>query len=201
MAKTTLIVDVEYDDRVTDPESLASAADRLLETILSTPAIMEEYGDPQFDSFFVAPGANSVQLSRPTIVVEIRGGALQEAYSANPAIGLRLVDWDAEGVQPACDNRVFAITGEDGRTRLAMVSEFPTVAMDQLPDDTRHALQRAELEPEEPQELSRRWVLYDLDADTLIGTNVYRGYDDAATVAAQANDVLVLPLVIERKTV
>ena len=46
MAKTTLTVDVEYDDQVTDPEALASAADRLMETVLSTPGIMEEYGEP-----------------------------------------------------------------------------------------------------------------------------------------------------------
>ena len=48
MAKTTLTLDVTYDDQVTDPEALASAADRLLETVLSTPGIMEEYGHPQF---------------------------------------------------------------------------------------------------------------------------------------------------------
>ena len=46
MAKTTLTLDVTYDGHVTDPESLASAADRLMETVLSTPGIMEEYGQP-----------------------------------------------------------------------------------------------------------------------------------------------------------
>jgi len=62
MAKTTLTLDIEYDDEVTDPEALASAADRLLETILSTPGIVEEYGDPRFGEFFVAANAGSHDL-------------------------------------------------------------------------------------------------------------------------------------------
>ena len=44
--------------QVTDPEALASAADRLLETVLSTPGIVEEYGDPRFGEFFVATSAD-----------------------------------------------------------------------------------------------------------------------------------------------
>jgi len=54
MARTTLTVDIEYDPKLTDPEGLASAMDRLLETVLSTPGIMEEYGDPRVGEFFVA---------------------------------------------------------------------------------------------------------------------------------------------------
>ena len=50
MAKAILNVEVEYDERVTDAEALASATDRLLETALSTPGIMEEYGDPHLAS-------------------------------------------------------------------------------------------------------------------------------------------------------
>ena len=44
MAKTSLRLDVEYDDRVTDPEAIAAALDRLLETALSIPKVLEEYG-------------------------------------------------------------------------------------------------------------------------------------------------------------
>lgn len=54
-AKTTLTVQVTYDPDKTDPESIASAADRLLETVLSTPGIMAEYGDPKFDEFYCPP--------------------------------------------------------------------------------------------------------------------------------------------------
>ena len=42
--KTTLTVAIDYDPAMTDPEGLACAMDRLLETALSTPDIMEEYG-------------------------------------------------------------------------------------------------------------------------------------------------------------
>jgi hypothetical protein len=41
--KTTLTVEIEYDPKMTDPEGLACAMDRLLETALSTPGIFDEY--------------------------------------------------------------------------------------------------------------------------------------------------------------
>ncbi len=51
--KTRLIVDVDYNPDLTDPESLAVAADRLLETACSTPGILDDYGGPTFGEFFV----------------------------------------------------------------------------------------------------------------------------------------------------
>jgi hypothetical protein len=54
MAKTTLTIDITYDPEVTHPEGLASAMDRLLETALSIPQVMDEYGPPKFGEFFVA---------------------------------------------------------------------------------------------------------------------------------------------------
>jgi hypothetical protein len=54
MAKTTLICEIDYDPELTDPEGLASAMDRLMETVLSTPGIMEEYGTPRVGKFFIA---------------------------------------------------------------------------------------------------------------------------------------------------
>jgi hypothetical protein len=54
MAKTLLVIEVEYDPATTDPEALASAADTLLGTALSTPGILDEYGTPQFEEFLVA---------------------------------------------------------------------------------------------------------------------------------------------------
>ena len=53
MKVATLQITVRYDDTITDGESLASAADRLLETALSTPNILEEYGNPTFGEFLV----------------------------------------------------------------------------------------------------------------------------------------------------
>ncbi len=60
--KATLTIDVEYDPDITDDESLASALDRLMETALSTPDILDDYGNPQIGAFFVA----SVTPSPPT---------------------------------------------------------------------------------------------------------------------------------------
>lgn len=55
MKSCTLTLHVSYDPRQTDPESLASAFDTLLETALSTPGILEEYGDLAIGEFLVAP--------------------------------------------------------------------------------------------------------------------------------------------------
>ena len=54
--KTTLSVEIEYNPATTDPEGLACAMDRLLETALSTPDILSEYGNPKVGEFLVWPG-------------------------------------------------------------------------------------------------------------------------------------------------
>ena len=87
MAKTTLTIDVDYDARRTDPEGLASAMDRLLETILSTPGIMAEYGDPQMGEFFVAATGDSRRASRhqaqpPSYILQIDGPLLRQQREA-----------------------------------------------------------------------------------------------------------------------
>lgn len=107
MAKTTLTMDVEYDDRVTDPDSLATAADHLLKAVLSTSGILDEYADPRFGEFFVV---------------------------------------------------------DSGTTNL---------------------------------HVRRRWVLYSFETDSLLTTQAYDNYQDALDDAAQADDVLVLPLVCQ----
>lgn len=55
LRRCTLTVDLTYDDKITDPEALASAMDRLVETAVSTPGIMADYGDPQVGEFFSPP--------------------------------------------------------------------------------------------------------------------------------------------------
>lgn len=55
-AVCTLSVHVRYDPKVTDPESLASALDRLMETALSTPGLLDEYGKPNVGEFEVSIG-------------------------------------------------------------------------------------------------------------------------------------------------
>ena len=66
--KSTLIIDVEYDPDITDDESLAVALGRLMETALSTPGILDEYGNPRVGEFFVArpvPKSYTVELDGP----------------------------------------------------------------------------------------------------------------------------------------
>jgi hypothetical protein len=115
--KTTLTVDVEYDPELTDPDGLARAMDRLLETALSTPGIVEDCGDPQVGEFFVAGPPAS-----------------QPLLSAMP-------DEDLEG--------------------------------------------------------RRRWVLYDLDTDSLLTTRVYSSYEEASQDAGELDGVLILPVTCE----
>ena len=51
-----LQVNVFYKPTVVNPERLAAVLDQLLRTALSTPGILEEYGDPRVREFFVASG-------------------------------------------------------------------------------------------------------------------------------------------------
>ena len=52
MSTCRLYLDVQYDPEITDPDSLAVAFDRLLETALSTPEILDDYGNPSAREFF-----------------------------------------------------------------------------------------------------------------------------------------------------
>jgi hypothetical protein len=87
MAKTTLTVDIEYDPELTDPEGLASAMDRLLETALSTPGVMAEYGDSQVGEFLVAAADDSRHGScakdrRPSYTLQVNGPLLRKQRQA-----------------------------------------------------------------------------------------------------------------------
>ena len=92
--KTTLTIEIEYDSRKTDPDGLARAMDRLLETALSTPGIMDEYGRLSFGEFFVA-----TETAATKIVLNISGGVLQDVFGSDPAITVLLCDFDCEGLQ------------------------------------------------------------------------------------------------------
>lgn len=49
----TLQLEVDYDSRYTDGEALAVALDQLLETALSTPGVLDEYGRVEVGEFYV----------------------------------------------------------------------------------------------------------------------------------------------------
>ena len=53
-AKATLTIDIRFDPKVTDAESVASALDTLLSTAMSTPDVLDECGDPTVGAFFVS---------------------------------------------------------------------------------------------------------------------------------------------------
>ena len=50
-AQVTMTVTVTFDPDRTDPESLASALDQLLDTSLSTVGVLDEYGQVDIGSF------------------------------------------------------------------------------------------------------------------------------------------------------
>jgi hypothetical protein len=97
--KTTLTVEIEYDPEMTDAEGLACAMDRLLETALSTPDILSEYGNPKVGEFFVAK-----EPAPPMIVLNLSGGVLQDVFGSDSATAVTLVDWDVEGCSPSDEN-------------------------------------------------------------------------------------------------
>jgi hypothetical protein len=78
MAKTTLSVAIHYDARRTDPESLASAMDRLLETALTIADILDEYGNPKVGRFFVVRPASA---NEQHYALRIDGGLLRQQRS------------------------------------------------------------------------------------------------------------------------
>ena len=197
--KTTLTVELEYDPAVTDPESLASAMDRLLETVLSTPGILDEYNNPRVGEFLVAK--ETAARFGPRVVLNIHGGVLQDVFSSDPTITLARVDWDTEGCDPSEDG-VIEVPDGHGGMQLAAVAQYPLLTLTDLADtETEAALKAAGLDwctqPDRMTEVVRRWVIYDPDADALLTTRAYGSYDEACEDAARANDVLVLPLTYE----
>lgn len=50
--RVTMTVEVEFDDTVTDAESLSNALDILMDNARSTPGILDDYGDVWVGGFF-----------------------------------------------------------------------------------------------------------------------------------------------------
>jgi len=194
--KTTLTVEVEYDPAVTDPESLACAMDRLLETALSTPGILDEYGNPTIGEFFVA---KETAPPAAKVVLNISGGVLQDVFSSDPAIAVTRVDWDTEG-SDSSEPGIVQIPDGRGGTQLANVAEYPVLPLtDLVGTEIEAALKAAglELTTSADRTVARRWILYCIDSDMLLTTRTYDSYDEAADDANQVDDILVLPLVFE----
>lgn len=202
MKKATVTVEIEYDAKVTDPEGLASAMDRLLETALSTPGILDDYGSPRIGEFFVAAEPPmQPATAKPFVVLDIVGGVLQEVHASDTTICVVNVDWDCDGCEPG-EGGVVEVTDANGRRQMAAVAEYPVATLSALAGtDTAAALAAAGIDQAQALEPAvehiRRYVLYDHDADDLATTNVYRSYADAADDADMLNNVIVVPLVVE----
>jgi hypothetical protein len=192
--KTTLTLEIEADPETTDPESLACAMDRLMETALSTPDILSEYGNPKVGEFFVAK-----ETAVPKVVLNLSGGVLQDVFGSDSAIAVTLVDWDVEGCSPSDDN-IVELPDVRGGTHLAAVTDYPVWPLQQLAGtETEAALKAAGVDLTQPaaRTVSRRWVLYNGDSKTLLTSRTYGSYEEAVEDASQVDDILVLPLVFE----
>jgi hypothetical protein len=204
MQKTTLMVDIQYDPEMTHPEGLATAMDRLLKTALSTPDLLDEYGNPHIGEFFIAKEtAVTPATSPPRVVLDLFGGVLQDVFASDPAIAVTLVDWDQQGSSPS-EPGIVELPDPRGGTRLAAVMDLPVFSLERLiGTDVEAALKAAgydavlSTEPptEPPMSEIERWVLYDPNNETLVTTNTYGSYQQAVdTVDPRMPDVLVLRL-------
>ena len=160
-------------------------------------ALLDEYGNPTIREFFVAKETTAPPA--PKVVLNISGGVLQDVFGSDPAITVVQVDWDTEGCSPS-DEGIVEIPDERGGTQLANVAEYHVSPLEELAGtDTEAALKAAGLELTQPADrtVARRWVLYNIDTDSLLTTRTYDSYEEAAEDANQVNDILVLPLEFE----
>jgi hypothetical protein len=151
--KTILTIEVQYDPTFTDPEGLASAMDRLLETVLSTPGIMEEYGNPVMGEF-LAPPEKPPAGSSSLIVLNMYGGVVRDVFASFPAEAV-VVDWNTEDCDPT-DPVIVKVYRPRRRPQRAAVLRYPASALDRLAGtDTGAALEEAGITAtERPRELA-----------------------------------------------
>lgn len=64
----TLYLEVTYDPELTDAESLAKAMDVVLETALSTPDLLDDYGKPGVGPFFATGKRSSRHVTTLDII-------------------------------------------------------------------------------------------------------------------------------------
>ena len=197
--KTTLTVDIKYNGRKTDPESLASAMDRLLETALSTPGILEEYGEPRVGEFFVA--TKPAPPPRPRIVLNISGGVLAgrvrlpHGNGRDPGrLGLRRMRsfrrWH---------RRDFRRAGRHAPGERGGIPRVSTRRPCRHGYREGHPNGRIGPAPAGPRRGRDHKVMgaLRLRPEKLATTRVHDSYQEAAEDAKELNNVLVLPLVYE----
>jgi hypothetical protein len=55
--RATLTIEIEFDPAVTDEHAVGEAVDMLLETAMSTPGILDEYGNPTINQTYILEGS------------------------------------------------------------------------------------------------------------------------------------------------
>ena len=164
MANTTLTVDIEYHPEVVPSRWLGVGIDRLLETVLSTPGIMDEYGNPQIGAFFVTADGSCPGLGRRS-----SWKSPVECYRRHIPPTSRPIarfDYDTKAALPTLiagsrGHRSVEIASGDGGSQLARVVELPTVSIDQIGAELAKPWSVGIApSPESDLEVRRRWVLY-----------------------------------------
>lgn len=135
--KARLMLEVEYDPTLTDPDALADACDRLWGAALSSPNTWSEYGQPVFGNFSVAEES-------PRVVIVVEGGVVQTVCCSNATLEVILIDWDVEGSE---DNQELVNVPRRGQLPLhAFVTNFPVSLLDELGTDAELVIREAGLE-------------------------------------------------------
>lgn len=113
LESATFEVTVRYNPKKTDPESLATALDRLMETATSIPGVLDDYGDPKVGVFFVLGATNKLDcivrlqddsdLSKPRLPFRIStegyGVAVQALSDHNEPLAESLLDYHGNHLQ------------------------------------------------------------------------------------------------------
>lgn len=82
---------------------------------------------------------------KPTIIVSVHGGVVQDVFCSDPDVRVVLVDWDQEGEQVGSPG--FVEIDSDGRRHAVAVVEYETAKLSDLPGtDVEKALIAAHLQ-------------------------------------------------------
>jgi hypothetical protein len=73
-----------------------------------------------------------------TIIIEVRGGVVQEVYCDDPEVAVVLVDWDTGG-EPEEDT--YVVEDDLGNEHRAQAVNVPTTPMNLLPHETQSAVE------------------------------------------------------------
>ncbi len=74
------------------------------------------------------------------IIIEVRGGVVQEVYCDDPEVAVVLVDWDSEGCSEE-EKGIVIVHDENRQEYLVHAAEFSTTPMKQMSRETKAAFE------------------------------------------------------------